>query len=122
MALRRRLCALMVVVALCAAMPTGAPRGCVTCAPHCPMHARDGHGHRDAKHLGCHRADVPLGVVCLRGTCGHEAVVGRTAPLLAVLVAPVPVADPPQVRAFAPRVILAASTPLAEPPTHPPRA
>jgi hypothetical protein len=119
----RRLCALVVIVALVAAIPFGVPGGCPDCPADCPMHQPRPHaGASGAPRLGCHRGTPPpAGTVCLRSACGRH-VATEAASLPALLPAPIRVAAAHVVARFVSGDPTAASPPNADPPTEPPRA
>jgi hypothetical protein len=123
--MQRRLCALVVVIALLATIPVGAPRGCVECPPGCPMHARaeaDDHGARK-RQPGCHRAPAPpSGAVCLRSACGRDALTASSLLPDAVLGATAERSHPvAELRLVTPEPRLA-SRPAPEPALEPPRS
>ena len=119
---RRRLCALVVVLALLASLPTSPPRGCVQCPPGCPMHARQAGGGGGRHKPGCHRTPVtPSSAVCLRSACGHDALTESPAALRAVLARPARVPITLASAPLAPAVESLSSGAAPEPPTDPPR-
>jgi hypothetical protein len=123
--LGRRLCALVVVLALGLSGPLSAPRTCVSCPVGCPMHrepeaAQSEHAAR--RKPSCHRAPTPAGEVCLRSVCGAGATLETFS-----LVGMIARRDRGPERlvlavALAPSVRRAPSGPTIEPPTEPPRA
>src|SRR5262245_5508570 len=120
----RRLCALVVVLALLTGVPMNAPRGCVQCPPGCPMHERQGAGdiHGGRHKPGCHRApSTPSGTVCVRSACGHDAVTESPVTLWAVLTVPARLPIAPVSAALVPANVVLSSVAAPQPPTAPPR-
>jgi hypothetical protein len=113
----RRVCALTVVLAMLAALPLAAPRGCPDCPVGCPMHARG------EQRLGCHRAPpAPSGEVCLRGSCGRD-MLARAERAPDAVIRPAARVDPiVRTRDVVTEDVAIASLPLPEPPTEPPRS
>src|SRR5262245_36972367 len=124
--LGRRLCALVIVLALGLSGPLSAPRTCVSCPVGCPMHreVETGQGEHAAtrRKPSCHRAPTPAGEVCLRSVCGAGATL-ESFSLVGTLVRRE--RGPERLVlavALAPSVHCAPSGPTREPPTEPPRA
>jgi hypothetical protein len=119
----QRLCALVVVLALLAALPLGTPRRCPECPPGCPMHApHAANGARAGKQPGCHRTTpTPTGIVCLRSACGHHPATEAPVALTAVLPRTVRVHSAGAATLIAPDEPRFASVPAPDPPTDPPR-
>ena len=72
MALGRRACALVAVLALLVgtlAPGAGSSAGCGACPPGCPMHARRIGCHATRQQPSCHHAAPAAG---LRSACGHR--------------------------------------------------
>jgi hypothetical protein len=113
----RHVSALVIVLAMLAAIPLRAPRGCIECPPGCPMHSRGGD-----QRLGCHRRGAaPPGERCLRSACGHDSARADGAPE-AIVRPPARVATTVRTAALAAVEPVADSRPDPEPPTEPPRA
>ena len=67
----RRVCALVMVLALVAMAPGGVTGGCTTCTAECPMHQH--RPHALGCHHGTHASAVPDGQTCLGPAgCGHH--------------------------------------------------
>jgi hypothetical protein len=124
--LGRRLCALVIVLALGLSGPLSAPRTCVSCPAGCPMHreaeAAQGEHATARRKPSCHRAPTPAGEVCLRSVCGAGATL-ETFSLVGMLARRERGPERIVVAvALAPSVRRAPSGPILEPPTEPPRA
>lgn len=117
----RRCCALVTVLAILLSAPLGAPRGCITCPPGCPMHAgKSGQGGK----LGCHHGASrgPADGVCVRSTCGHEALTESPVTLRAVLAGPPAIVQLLAAEPVSSPAVRPPSLDAPEPPTDPPRA
>src|SRR5262245_66637230 len=112
----RRVCALVMVLALVAMAPGGVTGGCTTCTAECPMHQ-----HRP-RALGCHhgahaQAAVPDGQACLGPAgCGHHGVATPVAlrAVIEPMVAVAPRVDGP--RLSPPSAMLVSCDGVAPPP------